>query len=453
MRMKHARWLGLSALLVIATGGCTGHAPEVLTTGAGDGTTASGEVPPRPPGIPPGGGAPIVPEKELMITDPSVVGDARASNATDGPWSFRWHMEQLTPSGVDTEVMVKNWLATYGTSTIAGTPVAAREVESKLVCPWMRLTPENQCDETCGSCAGRKLDLAKAPFKLMAIVNRTDIPEGPCTQGAEGRFVYGGVDPTTGAPIELTVIFEYALQGGSAMDWARSFHVLGPVAFGEGFNQKLEDITRMFSEHTGAVVPRLAHLRTNEHAFGAQWELRQFETAKSGFVPTPLTNTPRADLDNSSELSTHITANAKRILLGDNALDSSRLAAVAQTPKESFRWMSQKPNDPTSRLFSRNTCNGCHGGEHAADDAVQFRHIQLAPTGETLLSKFLIDPDNRNHGELIRRAAIVSRLVSARSCSEKTGGGYTSGSSGSGGGALAERAAADRGRGSSFVVH
>lgn len=452
--MMHARWLGLSALLVIATGGCKGNAPEVLTTGAGDGTNVSGEIPPQPPGVPAGGGAPVVIEKELMITDPSVVDDRRASNAAGGPWSFRWHMEQLTPSGVDTEVMVKNWLATYGTSTIAGTPVAARDVEAKLVCPWMRLTPENQCDETCGACAGRKLDLAKAPFKLMAIVNRTDIPEGPCTQGSEGRFVYGGVDPTTGAPIELTVIFEYSLQGGSAMAWARSFHTVAELPFGEAFNERLEGITRLFSENANAFVPRLAHLRTNEHAFGAQWELRQFETGKNGFVPTPLTNTPRADLDNSSDLATHITANAKRIALGDNALESSRLAAVAQTPSESFRWMSQKPNDPASRLFSRNTCNGCHGGEHADDDAVQFRHIQLGAKGETLLSKFLIDPDKRNQGELIRRAQIVSRLLAARSCSDQTGGGYTSSATGSGGGGvLAESSAADRGRAGSFVVH
>jgi hypothetical protein len=35
--------------------------------------------------------------KELLVVHPTVINDARASNATGGPWSFRFLVEQMAP--------------------------------------------------------------------------------------------------------------------------------------------------------------------------------------------------------------------------------------------------------------------------------------------------------------------------------------------------------------------
>src|SRR4051812_21387278 len=50
-----------------------------------------------------GGTTAVVANKELVITDPSVLNDpmGRASNATNGPWSFRAMIEQMAPLGTD----------------------------------------------------------------------------------------------------------------------------------------------------------------------------------------------------------------------------------------------------------------------------------------------------------------------------------------------------------------
>ncbi len=55
--------------------------------------------------------ASIVPGNELVIVDPTVVHDSRASNAADGPWSFRFLMEQMTPTGTDPADFLESWLA------------------------------------------------------------------------------------------------------------------------------------------------------------------------------------------------------------------------------------------------------------------------------------------------------------------------------------------------------
>src|SRR5690606_792741 len=115
---------------------------------------------------------------------------------------------------------------------------------------------------------GRRLDLSKAPFRLLAIVNRIDLRSdgggyggggvigGPIraadapgamiapdamiapapmpVHAGEGRFVFGVLDPQ-GRPLPFTVIFEYELPASDpreVLGWARSWHALGEVPFG-----------------------------------------------------------------------------------------------------------------------------------------------------------------------------------------------------------------------------
>ena len=68
--------------------------------GCACGSAPSGQPPP------PSQVADVDVYKELVIVDSSVVLDARASNATDGVWSFRRTVERLAPSGVSASAVL-----------------------------------------------------------------------------------------------------------------------------------------------------------------------------------------------------------------------------------------------------------------------------------------------------------------------------------------------------------
>src|SRR5204863_3118695 len=99
------------------------------------------------------------------------------------PWSFRQRLEELV--GGSTEAggaMADAWLAGWSTandvpvSTAVGAarvPIDPRPAAHNVLrCPWLRQSPENACDATCASCRSRHMDLSRAPFRLLAIVNR-----------------------------------------------------------------------------------------------------------------------------------------------------------------------------------------------------------------------------------------------------------------------------------------
>ena len=48
--------------------------------------------------------------KELMVVEDSVVEDPRSKNATAGPWSFRFVIENLAPVGKDPGEFTRAWL-------------------------------------------------------------------------------------------------------------------------------------------------------------------------------------------------------------------------------------------------------------------------------------------------------------------------------------------------------
>jgi hypothetical protein len=62
-----------------------------------------------------------------------------------------------------------------------------------------------------------------------------------------------------------------------------------------------------------------------------------------------------------------------------------------------------------SEAFSRNTCNGCHGG---GTEALPFQHLSLGRTRSDPLriSRFLEDPDGGSD-ELGRRAELLAGLI------------------------------------------
>jgi hypothetical protein len=81
--------------------------------------------------------------------------------------------------------------------------------------------------------ADGKLDLRRAPLRLLAIVNRIDSRNLAQGHAGEGRFVFGVIGPQ-GFPEQFTVIFEFRLPAQTpqdVLDWASRWHALGAQPF------------------------------------------------------------------------------------------------------------------------------------------------------------------------------------------------------------------------------
>ncbi len=379
--------------------------------------------------------APVDRWKELLVVDPSVVGDGRARNdAPDAPWSFRRRLEEIAGRPDHAADLAQAWLAEWRTATdvsiAAGAPGAPRvtvtprpSVDAVLVCPWLRRTPGNGCTSGCGSCTNRRLDLAQAPFRLVAIVNRLDLgaEATPCGRdGGELRLVYTAVAPETGAAIPFTVIFEYQVtlpKGQDRRALAQAWRTLGALPFGPTYNAKLAELLAQGLAH-GA----LRRVQTNEIALGdplgLPWELRQFVPVPlngggARLEPTAVPHTPRLALNDSAELARWLGDNRRAILAGDNLLPADLLAGSAVLPAAGFLWRAPGAEPAVAEAFNRNTCNGCHGGRGEADE-LPFQHVAPAADagsyyvgtpGPARVSRWLHDPARED--ELDRRAAVL----------------------------------------------
>lgn len=325
--------------------------------------------------------------KELLIVHPSVVGDAaRTSNARDGHWSFRWLMERLSSqSGLSPSEFVEAWLHEFRRTTAPGTAVPLRDrpgVED-LLARW-RKGPDGH------------IDLAYSPFRLLAIVNRIDKGTSLGDMG-EGRFVFGLVDPDTGAPLSMTVIFEFHQPGQPKTPTrdqkqryrnAQKWHALASLSYGEAYNRALQQITDAFVTTYGPAS--LNQLRTNEIALagetllpgqpgpeaGAPWELREFKIIDGTLQIGPVQATADDRFDRDPGFARYLVDHRDEVLagklpLGDYAGYVST-EAFSQTRWE-FPDVDGAPFPENVRgAFARNTCNGCHNAEQATFPAPQF---------------------------------------------------------------------------------
>jgi hypothetical protein len=406
-----------------ATGGAPGHSDW-----------------PRDAGAPPfdarlASACPITPVdrwKELLVIDGSVLGDDRARNDLAGaPWSFRQRLEGLAGEG-GTDLAYRwlaQWSATFSVPLAAGrgdsprVPIVPRpEIDRLLLCPWLRLAPSNGCTANCDVCARRQLDLAAAPFRLIAIVNRQDLGEQPCGRdGGELRLVYTAIDPDTRAARPFTVIFEYRLALPPGLDrrgWAAAWHALGQRSFGTEYNARLADLLA-----TGLRGATLSRVRTNEAFLAPAWELREFapvvgergEPSLEGIAPA---HTPPLALDDSPALGQWIASNAAAILAGQNPLPADMRAGAAALPAADFLWRAPGVDPALLAAFNRNSCNGCHGGRREPND-LPFQHLGAGdgaryygpamPT--TRVSRFLNDPGHAD--ELTRRGRALAEAACA----------------------------------------
>lgn len=363
--------------------------------GGGGGSGSAGGGPSSGAPAPDGGPAPLAsvdPYKEMVVVDSSVVLDPRASNASGGAWSFRRRAEELAPSGVSPARLVERWLRSFRLAEVGGRAVDDRPGVDQLLTAWPR-----QRD---GS-----LDLARAPFRLIAIVSRLDLPTSP-RGGA--RLIYGLVDPASGEPGLMSVSFEYALPAlGTPNDrqaWAARWHALAGHPFGSDYNAALQALTDAF-----ATPSSLAGVRSNEAAFGAPWELREWRLAADGLRPSPTEQNPDQALDGSPALAQFIVDHQAEVRAGRVQLPAEMLGGTAL---ETGAWRfpgDARIDEPLRHAFAMQTCNGCHAAETFSAQGFfhlnPLRPIRPGSDGRDRLSEFLRGP------ELRRRADHLAALL------------------------------------------
>jgi hypothetical protein len=277
------------------------------------------------------------------------------------------------------------------------------------------------------------------PFRLLAIVNRTDLATDACAEsGAEARFVYTLTGPLSGEPKPFTVIFEYALHG-STQRWVERFRALRRAESGALLAQLARDVAL---EERGLAT--LRRVRTNEATFGrlrGDWELREYTPMATPDGPrlrvSPLAGSPAISFDGSTELADWVASNGDAIARGENPVPPEMQTLTLGFPRARFRWLAG--GDPKlSQQFSRNTCNGCHGGDRP-EESMDFQIVAPVPppvvayygpdngrdggapkprppltSHGVQVSRYLLDPDHRHDDELARRGRIQEEILEVR---------------------------------------
>jgi hypothetical protein len=359
---------------------------------------------------------------QLVVTDVSVVDDpARTFNPCTnqgtpmGPWTFGKLMTEIANepvTGIHPSDFTLGWLQHWSMNQVINTftvPHRALGLNDRVLTPWPKL-PDG------------RLDISKAPFRLLAIVNRIDL-RGNLTYGSgdagEARLVFGLINcsppPSQTDARTFTVIFEYGIKKNSCVavrDWAQQWIDLGAPGSAL-YNQKLQAITDQFTLRNAdpSKLPNrsaLNQLRTNESAIAqvpsdSFWELREFKICSDAsgcglgrLEETTIAQTP----DDSFQFDA-----AKRPLVRDfvNTNEADVLAArhavpLQLPPATPFRGGAVRPgagfpwnpggiiNSEARHTFSLATCNGCHTRE----TGTPFVHIAPRRAGNaSTLSDFL----------------------------------------------------------------
>jgi hypothetical protein len=344
----------------------------------------------------------VVSEKELMIIDQSVIGSAHAMPG--GDWSFGELISAMSPPGQAGD-FIKNWLFTWrDTQVVNELPLQARRtIIREVINPW------KACDGFSRDLPDEEWnpDLSHAPFRLSAIVYRPDLStqagmDAPIIPRPEGRFVFdlltrsvGGPCDTSGLAKRFTVILEYQLPlttEDGHLEWAKTWHELGALEFGDGFNAKLLQITQSFTARNSSPQKpngsALSQLRTNEIALVGPWELREFAIAESGFLENvTVKRTPEHFFKNSPIFEEYLNTQSKEVLAGLVLPDSfnGQPLVGGGSMVAGGKWGAGLNIDEEVRsAFAINTCNGCHQSE----TGTSFRHIVNTNGTRTNLSAF-----------------------------------------------------------------
>jgi hypothetical protein len=363
-------------------------------------------------------GVPFVvdPARELLITSTLVVEDqqrtydACSGNGTQmGAWTFGKLVTEIANqpvTGIHPADLAETWLNQWKSNlSINGFNVPQRALGAqRLLDSWPRVNG--------------KLDLARAPFRLLAIVNRQDL-RGSTLYGSgdagEARLVFGALNcgsivtsPPTPQAMPFTVIFEYGIRKNTCTgvrSWAQQWRNLGTLVLGSpAYNTALQALTDQFTLRNAnpAQSPNrsaINQVRTNEFALADMpvdifWQLREGKLQSSGssaglLLHTTIAQTPDRSLLNTAALRDFINGNEAAILSGTHDVPLHYPTAVSPfrgghiDVGAGFPWSAPGIVNPeAAKQFTRATCSGCH--------APPFLHIEPRPLGaESEISSFL----------------------------------------------------------------
>ncbi|WP_223641561.1 hypothetical protein [Corallococcus sp. EGB] len=413
-------------------------------------------VPIRPIGL-----ATLVdPARSLIIRAPSVVNDlgrtwdpcTNAGNP-NGKWTFNYLMTEMANqpfTGVAPSTFVREWLRQWeAAKTVNGFTTPPRtSIVTKLINPWPKV--------------GGALDLAKSPFKLVAIVNRLDLagnnPAYGSGRAGEGRFIFAATEGTGSAchTVPFLVILEYGVDKNDCVSiktYAQQWQALSSMTLGSAtYNAALENLTEQFAKRD--LSPRkpnrssINQVRTNENWLQTSpWELREFRLWNSSINPASFAAPgPVLGLLNSHTVAqtpdratkntlfpSYVNANVPPIVAvpptytvplswstgpfrGGRAIVTSTFASPSSPPFWS-QPAATIPNRQARHVFSLNTCDGCHGDEIGTP----FTHVNQAGGLSPFLSGVLTVPDRadgaptRTFNEVLGRQTFLDQVAN-QSC-------------------------------------
>lgn len=361
----------------------------------------------------------------LTVTDPSVVNDSSRTfnpcinkGTAGGAWTFgKLITDMAATSGITPENFMLNWLNTWNSDQTVNSDVITKRTNINTII--------NNWHTLCGGPAA-PLNVNKAPFKLLAIVNRFDLRSGGAYGGGnagEGRFVFCATDANCN-PQSFFVIFEYGVNKttcASIHAYAQEWINLASLPFpSPAYNIALQHITDQFAKAgTNPSKPNgssLDQLRTNEFALGIlPWELREFHinpTTHSLFNVT-VKREPQIPFNGRGGVNTaavdsfgeFVNANMRDVINDKMELPDNLSVSGTPTPfiagkahtldPSSFHWDALETsgtghiiNDTARFHISLNTCSGCHGGEANTGTFTQVG-LPVSPGGPAHLSSFL----------------------------------------------------------------
>ena len=308
--------------------------------------------------------------KSLFINSRDVVNDKTRTqylpeSPNGGAWSFVGLMSQIAPPGADLQEFIRRWLMTWNTTTqINGFAVTPRDA-SKLTQYW----PAD---------IEGKLDLAKSPFRLLAITNRIDLRSPLPEHNSAGKvvFVFGLFEQKQsiglGNPLKMWVSIEFdmRLEIHSLIEWTLLWYKLNQIqGNADSFNEALEKITRE-STNLNPKISNAGHspfssLKTEEMQLENKPEFRQFRlNEESKLVPVPLKQNPDSSFNsnNKAELVQWVNDNLSAVNSDQFTIPGEFLAGAAQLPADFWLRHSNLPSTVENH-FNRSTCTGCHQTE------------------------------------------------------------------------------------------
>ena len=313
--------------------------------------------------------------RELLVTDDATLA-ALSRNDADGPLSFAHAMARLPLRDGGMLAWMRGWSQRLRDEGEAG---RAEALEQRVTCPWLRRAPDNRCSASCETCVATQLRPADAPFRLIAVVNRTDLSVMPdrAAEGGEGRLVYALTDGAgDDAPaLPFTVALEYAQQG-AALEWANRWHALGAVS-DAAFPDALAKVAATFVEQGS-----LAQLRSGD-ALTGPLVLHEFHLEGGALAAATVRNTPQWSRIAEADLRAFADAQADAIERGTHVQPAAWRADASQLGAEPPAYVASVTSH---EALLRGTCAGCHA---AAENGFQ---IDPQQAGDRKLSRFLVDP-------------------------------------------------------------